>query len=292
MAKSSSYSSPVFSYLLGSIMSSNFVDWVGSDDMVNQLPRNISISEEIGVGGQGVVYRGQYADRACAVKVYQPGQVSKRIQREVDAMRNIDADGLVDLFWAGELDINGGSSRVVVTSFVEGDSLEARLEEGSLTENRVYALGYHVASAINCLWDERIVHRDLKPENIILTPQNEAVVIDLGIARHIDKSSITARGATWGTRGYLSPEQSEAVRSLTCKSDVFTLAVVMLEASIGHHPTNGDQKLLLAADFHERLPEELEDYSEAALLRSMLHPRPTRRPTGGDVVDALESYVN
>jgi serine/threonine-protein kinase len=273
-------------------MSSNFEEWVGSDDMVNQLPRNISISEEIGVGGQGVVYRGSYKDRTCAVKVYQPGQVSKRIQREVDAMRNIDADGLVDLFWAGELDVNGKSSRVVVTSFVEGDSLDARLEEGGLEENAVYALGYHVGSAITRLWNERIVHRDIKPENIILTPQNEAVVIDLGIARHIDKSSITARGVTWGTRGYLSPEQSQAVRSLTCKSDVFTLAVVMLEAALGRHPTHGDQKLLLSAAFHEGLPEELSDYSEGAFLKRMLHPRPTRRPTGEEVVETLEPYVN
>jgi len=73
---------------------------------------------------------------------------------------------------------------------------------------------------------------------------------------------------------------------------VFTLAVVMLEASLGHHPTNGDQKLLLSADFHEDLPGKLSDFSEAAFLRRMLYPRPTRRPTGEKVVEVLESYVD
>jgi len=100
---------------------------------------------------------------------------------------------------------------------------------------------------IVALWARHIVHRDIAPKNIMIKPDGCAILIDLGGARHLDTTSITAAGMTFGTPGYFSPEQFRAERALTSASDVFTLAVVMLECLIGHHPTNLDQSQLASS---------------------------------------------
>jgi serine/threonine protein kinase len=71
-----------------------------------------------------------------------------------------------------------------------------------------------------------------------------AVLIDLGGARHLDNTTITALGTTFGTFGYFSPEQYRAEHALTSASDVFTLGVVLLECLLGRHPTSFDQTQL------------------------------------------------
>ena len=65
----------------------------------------------------------------------------------------------------------------------------------------------------------------------MIRPDGRACVIDLGVARHLDQTTLTALGITWGTLGYMSPEQTRAVRQLTCKSDLFSLGVILLESA-------------------------------------------------------------
>src|SRR5205823_12550809 len=118
----------------------------------------------------------------------------------------------------------------------------------------------------------------LKPYNIMLRPDGQAVLIDLGVARHIALDSLTTYGKTWGTEGYLSPEQARIVRSLTCKSDVFALGVVVQESLLGRHPTARHQQQLVAggpatASLQAGLPTEF-----IALVDRMVHRDPVRRP--------------
>ena len=142
-------------------------------------------------------------------------------------------------------------------------------------------LGRDVARAIDHIWSKRIVHRDVAPKNMMLRRGDlEAVLIDLGIARHLSESPLTAPGLTWGTYGYLSPEQCRAEPNLSCHSDVFSLGVSLQEALVGRHPTRGDQQILVTtppktSDLVPSSPAALAEVVDLMLsLRAPFRPLP------------------
>ena len=268
-------------------------NWLNSPSAVNaQLPAELRLTSVLDSGGQGIVYKGSYAEYSAAIKVYFPGQLHRRIEREVAALEMMQCDSIVQLLWWGSLSYEGYDLPVVATKLVEGVPLNERLASSDLSPDQLGVLAYDVAAAIDAMWSYRIVHRDLKPNNILIRESGRACVIDLGLARHIDRSSLTAMGATWGTYGYLSPEQTKGVRQLTCKSDIYALGVVLVESALGHHPTRGDQLRLFAQHLEENLPERAENWNYSTLLKKMLHPRPTRRPKLRQIVDQLGSFAS
>lgn len=261
------------------------------DFVSKSMPQEIKTSSLLAEGGQGVVYDGQVGGNAAAIKIYFPGQVLKRIQREVAALESLDCPNIVKLLWSGDVEIKGhGRLQVVATELAAGKPLHSILKAKSLTPNEIGVLAYDITNAISVMWDQRIVHRDLKPSNIVVSPEGQACVIDLGLARYVDRSSLTPFGVSWGTYGYLSPEQTKAQRQLTCKSDIYGLGVTLVEASLGKHPTQRDQLVLLASGFHQKLPSSLENWQFAPLLKRMLHPRPTVRPMPSQILSQLNEF--
>jgi eukaryotic-like serine/threonine-protein kinase len=254
------------------------------------LPSGINLDDLISVGGQGSVFKGLFENKPAAIKVYFPGQLCTRVDREVSALKKLQCESIVKLLWYGNIQIDSYSLPVVVTEYVEGVNLEKKINQEPLNESELGKLAYDVSLAINFMWDYKIVHRDLKPANILCRPTGRYCVIDLGVARHMDMSSITEMGLTWGTYGYLSPEQTRAVRQLTCKSDIFALGIVLLESAIGRHPTQRDQLRLLARGFHERLPEPIHSMKISSILKSLLEPRPTRRPKPSQILEKLANF--
>ncbi len=238
------------------------------------------------------MFRGAVSGSAAAVKIYFPGQVHKRVDREVTLLSSLQSPSIARPLWSGHVTTRTETLAVVATELVSGTPLTVSIANRSLGPAEIGLLVHDVASAIDAMWEHRVVHRDLKPSNIILTDQGRACVIDLGLARHVDRSPLTGPGSTWGTYGYLSPEQSRATRQLTCKSDVFTLGIIALEAFIGGHPTGRDQAALLEASYHVNLPPEVSSWEHQATLARMLHPRPTMRPMPMDLVDEFARYVN
>lgn len=256
------------------------------------LPEDVQVDAFLAEGGQGIVYRGTVSGKAAAVKVYFPGQLQKRVEREVTLLAALNCPAIVKLLWSGELETDAQTLPAVATSYIPGASLASTIANQPLSHPRIGTLAFDVASAIQAMWQRRVVHRDLKPTNILITPQGRACVIDLGLARHIDQSPLTSIGVTWGTYGYLSPEQCRAVRQLTCKSDVFTLGVILVEASSGAHPANRDQELLLAMGLHEQLPAELASWQHASQVMRMLHPRATMRQSPGELLELFSAYAH
>lgn len=267
--------------------------WLACAENVRPLlPPSIVVSTLIcGNGGQGVVYRGTVDGAEAAVKIYLPGQHLIRVEREVAALARLDCHSVVRLLESCSILAEGDQLPVVATQLVPGESLKDAIGRQRLASDEVGRLAYDVAAAIAALWEERIVHRDIKPDNILRRPNGRSCVIDLGVARHLGEASLTGQGMTWGTLGYFSPEQSRATRKLTCKSDLFSLGVVLVEAAIGEHPTGRDQARLLRAGLHRALPGESADWKHAGLLMDLLSPSPASRPLPSMVLTRLGEYA-
>jgi serine/threonine-protein kinase len=272
---------------------SEFKQWLALPPNVSPyLPDFIQITALLEVGGQGVVYHGLVKGEGAAIKIYLPGQTDKRIEREILALQELNCENIVKLLWADRLSIRDNDLYVVATSFVVGTPLNQLIKQRPLTEIELSIVAYDVTNAIEAMWARRIVHRDLKPSNILIRDDGRACVIDLGLARHLNDSSLTQMGATWGTFGYLSPEQTKGTRQLTCKSDIFALGVILIESAMGHHPTFGDQLRLQAREFHKELPREIAGWAYANLLQRMLDPQPTKRPLPEAILELLSRHAS
>lgn len=196
-----------------------------------------------GSGGQAIVYRAAqvavpHAD--VAIKVYVDSAQTMRSDREVHALRSLSCNSIVGLVENGLVRLGGSDRPFLITNWVDGELLSARIRRGSLPPREVLQLATDVADAIEALWaaTPRLVHRDIKPANIIWTPAARAVVIDLGLARHVGVASLSAPHERWGTNGYRAPEQvMHPARHLTLKADVFALGITMQESLLGRHPT-------------------------------------------------------
>jgi len=253
------------------------------------------VGAPLGDGGQGDVFRaflnGGTPPDELALKVYCGGQVLERAAREVAALRTVRGPTLVALRDAGTCQIRGGDCAYMATTLIEGEPLHAAIARGPCSVGAVARIGHDTADAIDRLWAERIVHRDIKPPNIMLARSGRAVLIDLGVARHLSLTSLTTVGKTWGTEGYLSPEQMQARRDLTCKSDVFSLGVVLQEALVGRHPTGRAQAPLLnggprTSALRSGVPPRL-----AALVDAMVHRQAHARPHPQEVRAALAPFL-
>jgi serine/threonine-protein kinase len=268
------------------------------DEINAAFPGRYASLEVLKSGGQGAVFKAVVAvgpaeplGTPVAFKLYNADQLEERTQREVEALRAIQVDSLVRFVDNGHADIRGVPCVWLETAFVDGECLANVLQRGPMAVRSVATIVCDIASAIEQLWIRRIVHRDVKPDNIMLRPNGHGVLIDLGVARHIEMPSLTTHGKTWGTEGYLSPEQSRAIRTLTCKSDIFALGLVAQEALLGRHPTGRRQQLLAGggpptASLQHGLPPVF-----CTLLDRMVHRDPVRRISPAEVVTGMRIFT-
>ena len=199
-------------------------------------------------------------------------------------MLKLSSPYLIAVEAAGFIELRGAKSLFVATSYVSGKDLRSALAE-PLSQNQVLTLLQNMATAIEDLWRLRIVHRDVKPANIMWTNTGNFVLIDLGLARHLALEELTTLGKTWGTRGYMSPEQSRARRQLTCKSDIFSLGVVTLEALLAKHPWFHDQAALTEGYAVPRVLSEAGLHPDLLdLLARMGQREPSLRPRPSQVI--------
>lgn len=121
---------------------------------------------------------------------------------------------------------------------VEGQDLATLLESGALSPARTVSIIGQIAAALDAAHGINLVHRDIKPSNILVTPDDFAYLIDFGIARASDETSLTTSGATVGTLAYMATERF-ASGSYDARSDVYSLACVLYECLTGAKPFPG-----------------------------------------------------
>jgi len=255
--------------------------------MANQLAivrsafSDIQIDDFIDAGGQGVVFRGSLYGKPVAVKLFDRTNNPRRLDRELDLLKKIDCPYLVKVVESRTVFISGQQVPVVIYEYHSGGDLRNRLAPTRplLPVQELLKIGLHVGTAVEELWQKRIVHRDIKPGNIVASQDGRFILVDVGLARHVDRSDITAPGGAPGTSGYKSPEQAKGRRSLTISSDVFSLGVTLYELATKIHPFNKSQALIgaqsppLASKRRSDLPEAF-----CRLLKDMLANVPANRP--------------
>src|SRR5690349_5572242 len=192
---------------------------------------------QLGAGGMGRVYLGlSPAGRAVAIKVVHPDLASdadflRRFGQEVAAARAVSG------IYTAPVVASGLNERPpwLATAFVPGPPLDQVVaENGPLPEQALWPLLAGLIEALQAIHACGVVHRDLKPANVLLATDGPRV-IDFGIARAADGTSLTAAGVVFGTPGYMSPEQAEG-RGAGPASDVFALGCVVAYAAAGTGP--------------------------------------------------------
>lgn len=273
---------------------------IPTSEVAAALKGRYVVDELIGKGAQGLVYsalrsrtpENLIADDHVALKLYFGGDHDERVEREIAAMEHIRHPALATLVEHGTINVAGSMLRYCAWEFIKGLPLDVRIATGPVPPKAVAAIGRDAASAIAELWSRKIVHRDVSPKNVMLrSGEREAVLIDLGVARHLGEPSLTAYGFSWGTPGYLSPEQCRTERDLTCKSDIFSLGIVLLEALAGHHPTQHSQARLLSDRVRTATVAPDAPSALGGAIDMMLHPRAVQRPLPQQVSEFFAAYV-
>jgi serine/threonine protein kinase len=226
-----------------------------------------------------------------AIKLYLDPSHDERVQREIRAMSQIRHRALANLLEFGSADIEGYRYQYLIWEFIDGRPLDGHIGLGPVDASVVALMGRDVTTAVEAIWSRRIVHRDINPRNIMMRTSGGAVLIDLGVAKYIDQTPLTAPGSTWGTAGYMSPEQLLGLE-LTCQSDIFSLGITLQHALAGRHPSNLDQQRLvraggpMTASVAPAAPALL-----AAVIDRMVSRRPAHRPSLRALVDYFDEVT-
>ena len=214
------------------------------DPAIRSMIPGFDLTEEIGQGGMGRVFKARQIDmeRWVALKILKKALSDDKdyVQRFLGEART--AGKLRHENIVSALDCGAAKGRYyIVMEFVEGRPLDRILKErGTIPEREALAIIRQVATGLGFAWKHRIIHRDIKPQNIMLTAEGTAKICDLGLSRDVrTSSSLTATGIVNCTPTYASPEQARGYKDLDTRSDIYSLGATLYELVTGAPPFEG-----------------------------------------------------
>src|SRR5262245_39135006 len=180
------------------------------EELTARLP-NLEVTEVLGHGGMGVVYKGRQPllDRPVAIKLIRPDfdneQAQQRFLQEARALAKLAHPYIVSVFDCGK----AGDLYYFVMEYVAGSSLRRLLAQKAVSNRDVLDFLPQIGEALQHAHESGVVHRDVKPENILVDPRNRVRLVDFGIARWLGKlgHGDPDEQRVAGTRGYMAPEQ-------------------------------------------------------------------------------------
>ena len=272
--------------------------------MIGQRLSHYRIEEKIGAGGMGVVYRAhdEQLDRDVAIKVLRRGSLSddaarKRFRKEALSLARLNHPNIATIHEFG----SEGDIDFLVTEYIAGMTLDAKLAAGPLPATDVFRLGLQFAQGLAAAHQQGIVHRDLKPGNLRLTTDGRLKILDFGLAQFMPQASdqgltvtLTQSQEITGTLPYMAPEQLRG-DAPDARSDVWSAGAVLYEMATGQRPfveknsallINSilNQSVQMAGQLNPAVPPVLDE-----VIRKALAKEPTQRyQTGGELAVGLE----
>jgi eukaryotic-like serine/threonine-protein kinase len=229
-------------------MAFNLGDQVGDYEVIGTL----------GAGGIGQVYQVRHAisQRVEAMKVLlatQTGgeEVSERFLREIRVLASLDHPNIAALHTA----FRHSGEMIMIMEFVEGMTLRAKLNTGSIVMAQSLDYIRQVLSGLAFAHAKGIVHRDIKPSNIMVTGKDHIKLLDFGLAFQGLGSDITRTGLILGSLHYMSPEQVMGER-VDGRSDVYSVGVTLYQLLTGRAPIDGSSEFAIASGHMKDAPKD------------------------------------
>ena len=215
--------------------------------MVGQTLLNYRITEKLGAGGQGTVYKAvdERLGRTVVVKVLSPELTArevnlKRFEREAQLASSLDHPNICTIYGLHELD----GLHFIAMQYIEGKNVRQLVNGRPLSLESALSIAYQVADALTAAHERGIIHRDIKAGNVIVTASGLAKVLDFGLAKLLDEGKkggdvhLTELGVPYGTATYAAPEQA-AGRKVDHRADIFSTGVLLYEMLAGIWPFKG-----------------------------------------------------
>jgi serine/threonine protein kinase/tetratricopeptide (TPR) repeat protein len=219
--------------------------------MVGKTLRNYRITDKLGVGGQGAVYKATDAKlgRTVVIKVIPPELSAKeanlkRFEREARLASSLDHPNICTIFDLDEVD----GVHFIAMQFVEGKNVRQLVAGRPLELKTTLLIGLQVADALAAAHSRGIIHRDIKSGNVMVTSSGQVKVLDFGLAKLLDdteaaktgihRTELTEVGIPYGTATYAAPEQARGDR-VDKRADIFSLGVLLYEMLTGTWPFRG-----------------------------------------------------
>ena len=251
------------------------------------------IEREIGSGGMSRVFLGrdEVLDRPVAIKVLRPDlgetDIGARFRREGRTAAKLSHPNIVQVYEAGEGELDGRETSYIVMEYVPGGDLKELIDRLGTISGRDLTELSGVAAGLAHAHERGVIHRDIKPHNVLLEENGRPKLADFGIARALDATTATRTGSYLGTALYSSPEQLQG-QTVTPKSDVYSLGVSLYHAATGRPPFVGSP-IEVANQHVSREPDPPRELNDAmtvsleTLILDCLKKDPDARPTADEV---------
>lgn len=284
-----------------------------SNSLIGQTLGHYRVTDQLGAGGMGVVYRAQdmKLGRQVAIKVLPSGSASttealERFRREARTASSLNHPNICTIYGFDE---EAGQCYLAM-ELLEGEPLDQRLNGRPLEFLTLVDIAVQVADALDAAHTDGILHRDIKPANIFITKRGQVKVLDFGLAKLTNDAQrlsgadaimetraerfTSLAGTTVGTIAYMSPEQARG-ESLDPRTDLFSFGVVLYEMATGRQSFPGHTTAVVFDGILNREPvppstvnQQLPNDLDRIIARALEKDRDLRYQTAADLKSDLQ----